>query len=109
MVLVGEPSTFSRWVLWGSRTCFRCTRFGTRAPQVALEHYQYLKESLTDRWALALPLTLFLWLLQPFSEWMFGYESLMRNVSGLFSWLGLLILLHALHVAGFVTTWRKVS
>ena len=56
---------------------------------------------------LALPLTLFLWLLQSFSEWMFGHESLMRTVSELFSWLGLLILLHALYVAGFVTTWRK--
>ena len=67
-------------------------------------HYQHPKKALWTGGLLALPLMLLLlpWLLQPFFGRVFSYESLLRTIPELFSWLGLLTLLHALCVAGFV-------
>lgn len=48
-------------------------------------------------------------LLQPFSGRVFSYASLLRTTPELFSWLGLLTLLHALCAAGFVAARRKAS
>ena len=49
------------------------------------------------------------WLLQPFSGQVFNDESLLRTMLELFSWVGLLTLLHELCAAGFVAARRKAS
>ena len=74
-------------------------------------HYQHPKKALWTGGLLALPLMLLLlpWLLQPFSGQVFSYESLLSTMLELSSWLGLLTLLHALCVVGFVAARRKAS
>ena len=67
-------------------------------------HYQHPKKVSWTGGLLSLP-----WLLQPFSGQVFSYESLLRTMLELFSWLGLLTLLHALCFVGFVAAWRKAS